>query len=61
MILLHDNTLCSGDAANEIKIWDWKNCRLLYNLTGHSKWVKCLLQLNDDIIISGSDDKTIKI
>ena len=61
MILLNDNTLCSDDAANQIKIWDWDNCRLLYNLNRHLKWVKCLFQFNDDIIISGSDDKTIKI
>ena len=61
MILLNDNTLCSDDSANQIKIWDWDNCRLLYNLNRHLKWVKCLFQFNDDIIISGSDDKTIKI
>ena len=43
------------------KIWDWKNERCEETLTGHEKWVKSVFELDNGIILSGSDDKTIKI
>lgn len=33
----------------------------LMNLTGHTRYVSCLAILNDGLLASGSDDKTIKI
>ena len=61
MVLLRDGKLCSGSADLSIKIWDWVNGNCLQNLNGHKKWVKCVYQLSNGYIISGSDDKTIKI
>ena len=42
-------------------IWDWENCECLSILKGYKKWVKCVFELNNGIILSGSDDKTIKL
>ena len=61
IILQKNNYLCSGAADLHIRIWDWERNKCLYILKGHEKWVKCLLELNNGIIISGSDDKKIKI
>lgn len=61
ILLKKNNYLCSGAADLNIRIWDWERKLCLYILKGHEKWVKCLLELNNGIIISGSDDKTIKI
>ena len=61
IILTKNNYLCSGAADLHIRIWDWERNKCLYILKGHEKWVKCLLELNNGIIISGSDDKKIKI
>ena len=44
-----------------IKIWDWTNGTCINTLTGHTKWVKCLLELDNGTILSGSDDQSIKI
>ena len=30
-------------------------------LTGHKKWVRCLFQLNNGYLLSGSEDKSIKV
>ena len=62
LILLKENDyLCSGAADLTIRIWDWEKNKCLHILKGHEKWVKCVLELDNGIIISGSDDKTIKI
>ena len=61
MILLKNNNLCSGSADLTIKIWDWENGNTLKDLEGHEKWVKSVFELDNGIILSGSDDKTIKI
>ena len=46
-------------ADTTIKIWNQDNC--IQTLTGHEKWVKCVFELDNGIIISGSDDWTIKL
>ena len=61
ILLKENNYLCSGAADLTIRIWDWERNKCLYILKGHEKWVKCVLELDNGIIISGSDDKTIKI
>ena len=60
MIILSDNKLCSGGSNLDIKIWDLETGEN-YILIGHKKWIKCLCQLSNKYLISGSDDKTIKI
>ena len=59
--LKQSNYLCSGAADLTIKIWDWEKSKCLYTLKGHEKWVKCVIELDNGIIVSGSDDKTIKL
>ena len=61
VLLKEKNYLCSGAADLNIRIWNWEKNKCLYILKGHEKWVKCILELDNGIIISGSDDKTIKI
>ena len=63
LILLQKNYnyLCSGSADLTIRIWDWENNICLHVLKGHEKWVKCLLELDNGIIVTGSDDKSIKL
>ena len=57
----NNNYLCSGSADLTVRIWDWENNKCLYVLKGHEKWVKCLLELDNGIIVTGSDDKSIKL
>ena len=59
--LKQSNYLCSGAADLTIRIWDWEKKKCLFVLKGHEKWVKCVIQLDNEIIVSGSDDKTIKL
>jgi WD40 repeat protein len=61
IILQNNNYLCSGSADLSIRIWDWENNNCISILKGHEKWVKCILELHNGIIVSGSDDKTIKL
>ena len=42
-------------------IWDWVNNKCVFTSFKHTKWVKCLCQLDNGDIISGSDDKSMKI
>ncbi|CAD8119812.1 unnamed protein product [Paramecium sonneborni] len=59
-----NNNFISGSRDNQIIIWQvighnkW-NCQQILN--GHTSWIFCLLLNNtDDLIITGSFDKTIK-
>ena len=53
--------MCSGGADLTLKIWDWEEKVCLSTLKGHKKWIKCILELDNDIILSGSDDNNIKV
>ena len=44
-----------------IKIWNWENASCIATLTGNKHWVKCLCQLSNGYILSGSHDNLIKI
>ncbi len=47
--------------AKTIKIWDTLNSKELKTLNGHSNWVLSLAALPDNMLASGSSDRTIKI
>jgi len=56
LIKLKDGNLCSGSTDLTIKIWDWKNKTLNLDITTpHKKWIKCLCQLRDGTLLSGSE------
>lgn len=62
LIKLSDGKLCSGGGDLSIKIWNWATGDCCSTLLGHKKWIKCLCQLKkNNFILSGSDDKTIKV
>ena len=61
LTLLKNKNLCSGGADITLKIWDWEEKICLSTLKGHNKWVKCVFELNNNVILSGSDDNTIKL
>ena len=44
-----------------IKIWDWQKGNCVKTLKGHESWVKSVFELDNDMIISGSDDKKIMV
>ncbi len=44
----------------DILIWDTQNASLLRNLTGHSDYVYHLMKMQNGLLLSASDDKTIK-
>jgi WD40 repeat protein len=60
---LKDSTkLASGGYESAIKIWNYKNGRLLRNLTGHMKFVHYLsLSLNNELLSSSYEETTIEI
>ena len=66
LIELNSNKLASGscDTNNQIIIWDLLSLNKLYTLNGHSDCVNILISINkdnNDLLISGSSDSTIKI
>jgi WD40 repeat protein len=50
---------CSRDKT--IRFWDLQTGKTVKTLTGHSDYVRCLLLLADDRIVSGSDDHTMRV
>ena len=61
LILLKKGYLCSGGADISIRILDWQGGNLINELKGHTSWVKCLCKFNDEFLLSGSEDRIIKI
>ncbi|PCI36286.1 MAG: hypothetical protein COB50_05000 [Thiotrichales bacterium] len=57
---LKEGCLASGGKQN-IYIWDIEREKLLKTLTGHSGWIKSLVVLDTEHLVSGSDDTTIRI
>ena len=52
--------LASATAENRIRIWEPITGQLIKILDGHNQSINCLPALNN-ILVSGSDDMTIKI
>jgi len=59
---LSSNLLASGDASGKIIVWNWLTGGQIFNLTGHTNRLDLnSLDLYDEqILISGSLDKTVK-
>ena len=52
----HIVNVCNHD----IQVWSTKSLVLLKTMTGHTSWV-CSLQLKNNLVVSGSNDKTVRI
>ncbi len=59
---LSSSLMASGDTSGRIMIWNWLNGSLVHTLTGHTFSLRrsSLDLYNDDTLISGSWDKTVK-
>lgn len=60
VIALNHNLFLSINVNNSMKIWDVKGY-CLRTFKGHSSLIYCYIIINDDLIATGSFDKTIKI
>ena len=56
LIKLKNGNLCSGGADLLIKIWNWKTGECLSKLEGYNNWIRCICQLNDKILLIGSEN-----
>lgn len=45
----------------KLTIWDVPSCMVLRTLTGHADIINCIINLDDNLIATASDDATIKI
>ena len=57
------NYLISGGGDNIVKIWNLSTLELVYNLTGHTNWIRCVASSRDGvsnpIVVSASADKSL--
>lgn len=51
----------SGSKDDYLKVWDIDTGECLHTLEGHSSWISCVVASMNDVILSGSNDKTIKV
>ena len=63
ILLLQDGRLASGSGSwdRALKIWDLENKRCDCTLLGHKREIKCMAQMKNGWLLTGSVDKTIKI
>ena len=59
MILLKSGYLCSASTDEDIRIWDWKQLKCLFCFKPHKKYTKCLIELNNEHLLTASEDNTI--
>jgi len=59
---LSSNRVASADRAGVILIWDWLTNSIVHTLTGHTftLWTTSLNLFDTQILISGSQDKSVK-
>ena len=63
ILLLQDGRLASGSGSwdKALKIWDLENKRCDLTLLGHKREIKCMAQMKNGWLLTGSVDKTIKV
>ena len=58
---IHDELLISGGKDGLLKIWDWKNEKLIKTIPAHNFAIYDIQALNNPFLISASRDKSIKL
>ena len=61
ILKINENTIVSGSADKEIRVWNWKLNELKNTLKGHNDSVTKIIKLDEEFICSSSDDKTLKL
>ena len=63
VLLLQDGRLASGSGSwdRALKIWDLENKRCDCTLMGHKREIKCMVQMKNGWLLTGSVDKTVKV
>jgi WD40 repeat protein len=63
LIKLKDDSICSSGADFQIKKWDWRTGECTFIIIGVQtmKLIRCLCELEDGTLLSGSDDNLITI
>ena len=63
VLLLQDGRLASGSGSwdRALKIWDLENKRCDLTLLGHKREIKCMAQMKNGWLLTGSVDKTVKV
>lgn len=63
MCLVHfkGNTIYTGGKDDVIKKWDYKSGKCVKTLKGHKEAVRTLSISSNGLLISGSEDKTVKL
>ena len=61
MIKLSDSSRLVCGSYKDIHIWSLETYYQTRVLSGHSSYVRTIAQINSESIISGSDDKTLKV
>ena len=63
VLLLQDGRLASGSGSwdRALKIWDLENKRCDLTLLGHKREIKCMIQMKNGWLLTGSVDKTVKV
>ena len=63
VLLLQDGKLASGSGSRDraLKIWDLENKRCHCTLVGHKREIRCMSQMSNGWLLTGSVDKTVKV
>ena len=61
LTVLKNGLLVSGSCDETIGIWDTDQGHLIRKITGHSRFIRCLIVMKNGYLASGSGDNSIKI
>lgn len=60
-IILNDDKMYSCSRDNSIKLWNIKNGWCLKTFIGHSDWVRSIDLINNEFVLSGSNDQSVRL
>ena len=56
----NSSRIVSGSKDDYLKVWDVLSGDCLHKLEGHSSWISCVKAIATNVVVSGSNDKTLK-